>query len=109
MARISRRYTFASTDSTISVPVGNQGGSGRIAVFARRLTGAGTATLAVRGSFTDEVGDTSNTAVQITAPTAVGTGALTQITADGNTPYAHLHLVYDATATLTTEVFVVSY
>ena len=108
MARTARRFTFGDTQ-TISVPVGVTGNSGRIAVFARRLTGSGTATVAVRGSFTDLATDTTNTAVQVTAPSSIGTGVLTQITADANTPYAHLHIVYVASGTLTAEVFVVSY
>lgn len=111
MARTIRKYTF-TTDTTTAVPVGSEVQAGRIAVYARRTAGSGTATLAVRGSFAASaaaVADTTNQAVQITAATAMGTGVLTVITADGNTPFSVLHLVYDVTGTATFEVFVTSY
>ena len=108
MARVLRRFIFSATGTT-GVPVGNQINAGRIAVYARRVSGTGTATLAVRGGFTDDLDDTSNDTIQITGPTAEGTGALTVITADSQTPFAHLVLIHTLTGTATSEVFVTAY
>lgn len=111
MARVLRSYTISGNGETknVSAPVGNQLVAGRIAVYARETAGAGSATLAVRGGFTDNLDDLSNDTVQITAATPTGTGALTVITADGATPFAHLALVAVFTGAATIEVFVSAY
>ena len=106
--RTTRRFTFTA-DGTKAVPIGNQVVSNRVAVYARRVSGAGTATLAVLGAFTDDLDDLANEAIQIQAATAMGTGILTPILADGQQPYSHLVLVYDVTGTATYEVFVGAY
>lgn len=106
MSKQVRRFTFTLDETrVVEVPTGPLA---KIAVYARRASGAGTATLAVYGTFAT-VGTDTNLRVQITAATSVGTGVLTPIGTAAEIPYQRLVLVWDATGTIVGDVVVVAY
>lgn len=104
--RSFKTYTFASgsTDPTVTIPVPEGGASGSFSLYARRTAGAGTATLAVDGSF--KSAPTTNDRFVVQAATSVGTGALTNILGTSEEDrFPYLVLTLDRTGTSTVVVY----
>lgn len=99
------KFTSDSTDLTHYVSLNPGGASGHYSVYARKISGAGTATLTVSGTF--KSAPTANDLFQVQAPTSVGTGALTNIlgvSEEDQFPYLVLSL--DRTGVCEVDVYV---
>jgi hypothetical protein len=100
-----KKFLSGSDDPTSVLKLGPGGPVGTYAVYARRISGSGTATLAVDGSFKSAPGANDLFSVQTAA--TVGTGALTNIlgtSEDDLFPYLKLSL--DRTGTCEVDVYI---
>ena len=97
-------FATSSSDETTVIPVTEGGASGSFSVYARKVSGAGSATLAVDGTFKSS--PTANDRIAVQAATSVGTGALTSILAIENNKFPYLALVLDRTGEIAVDVFV---
>lgn len=106
------KFLSASTDLTIVIPLSGGGVAGTYAVYARRISGAGTATLAVDGSFRSGSSETdgipaANDRVAVQTATSVGTGALTNILGTSEDDvFPYLVLALDRTGTCEVDVYI---
>lgn len=98
-------FTSGSTDITVTIPVPEGGASGSLALYTRRTGGAGTATLAVDGTF--KSAPTANDRFVVQAATSVGTGAVTNLLgASEEDRFPYLTLVLDRTGTSAIDVYI---
>ena len=102
-------HTFASgsTDVTVTIPLPEGGGAGKFSVWSRRVSGSGTATLAIDGTFKATPASDDRFVVQ-TANT-VGTGVLTSVTTNKDALFSQLTIVLDRTGTCAVDVFIAAY
>lgn len=106
MARVVSQQLFTATERrAVKVPTGAMGAFSKVAVYVQETTGAGSATLAVRGSFSDDA-SADTTSIQITTATATGSGAVTEITALTDCPFTYIHLVVTNTGASSNTVWV---
>ena len=99
------QFETSSDDEAIIVPITEGGASGSFSVYARKVSGAGSATLAVSGSFKSD--PASNDLITVQAATSVGTGAMENIlgaSEDNRFPYLELDLA--RTGEIAVDVFV---
>lgn len=107
MARLVRKEQFTQTETrAVKLPVA-EGALGKLAVYARKTGGAGTATVAVYGSFTSDISD-SNLRIQVTTATGTGAGALTLIQAATDFPFPYVHLVVTNTGAASNDIYLVT-
>lgn len=109
-ARAYKQYTFdsGSTDETVTIPITEGGAAGNFAVYAQRVSGAGTATLAVDGAFKSAPAANDRFAVQ--TATSVGTGALTNILGTSEEDrFSYLTLVLDRTGICEVNVYITTF
>lgn len=108
MARVFKALkngTKFSVDETRAVPMSIDGVQGKFAVYSKRTSGTGTATLGLYGSFKSSTSDTTDR-IQITAPASMGTGSLTAIQTVTDEVFPWVVLVYDVTGTAEFEVYI---
>ena len=99
------KYDSGSTDETEVLNLNPGGASGHYSVYARRIGGAGTATLTVSGSF--KSAPSANDKFEVQAATSVGTGSLTNILgASEEDQFPYLVLALDRTGTCEVDVYV---
>lgn len=106
------KFVSGSTDITIVMPLNEGGVAGTYAVYARRISGSGTATLAVDGSFKSGRIETdllpaANDRFAVQAATSIGTGGLTNVLgASEEDKFPFLVLSLDRTGTCEVDVFI---
>lgn len=98
-----KRLEFdASGSTTIEAPEGT-----RFSVYAKRVSGSGTATVAVAGSFVSLPG--SNDKVAIQSATAAGSGSTTLIADAKDSVFPYLVVTAALTGSSTTHVYVAGF
>lgn len=99
------KFTSGSSDPTEVVVVAPGGAAGTFAVYATRISGSGTATLAVDGSFKSV--PTANDLFSIQTAATVGTGALTNVLGTSEEDqFPYLKFTLDRTGTCEVDVYV---
>ena len=98
-------FETGTTDVVETVVVPDGGEIGLYSVYARKIGGAGSATLKVEGSFVSDPG--ANDLLEVQSATSVGTGALTNILgASEETVFPYLTLTLDRTGSCAVDVYV---